>query len=149
MNELTKREVESIVLSSRPIVCSKCKGKLFYIGSGRYKCERCENEVMDDFGKVKAFLEENGPSAAVVIAESTGVRIDVIEFFLKKGRLEIIENSNFYLQCEKCGCSIRYGRYCPQCAKALLGGVKAAFHEDVGECPKKPVSNNEAKMRYF
>ena len=149
MDEANKREIESIVLASRPISCSKCRGKLFYIGSGKYKCERCENEVMDDFGKVKAFLEENGPSPAVVIGESTGVRVEVIEFFLKKGRLEILENSAFYLQCEKCGCAIRYGRYCPQCAKSLLGGIKAIFHEDVGERPKNPVSNEDVKMRYF
>lgn len=149
MEELSKREVESVVLASRPISCSRCKGKLFYIGSGKYKCERCEYEVMDDFGKVKAFLEENGPCAAVIIADSTGVRIDVIEYFLKKGRLEILENSDFYLQCEKCGCAIRYGRYCPQCAKSLLGGIKAVFHEDVGECPKNPPINSDAKMRYF
>lgn len=148
MEELSKKEIESIVMASRPISCPRCKGKLFYIGSGRYKCERCENEVMDDFGKVKEFLEENGPSSAVEIAESTGVRVDVIEFFLKKGRLEIIENSQFYLQCEKCGCAIRYGRYCPQCAKSLLGGIKAVFHEDVGECPKNP-TKTEGKMHYF
>ena len=85
MVELGKREVEAVILESRPISCSRCKGKLFYIGSGKYKCERCENEVMDDFGKVKSFLEEQGPCAAAIIAESTGVRLDVIEFFLKKG----------------------------------------------------------------
>ena len=149
MEELNKREIESIVLASRPISCPSCRGKLFYVGSGKYKCERCEKEVMDDFGKIKDFLEAQGPSSSVEIAEATGVKIEVIDFFLKKGRLEITENSHFYLQCEKCGCAIRYGRYCPQCAKVLLGGVKSFFHEDVGECPKKPTHSSEAKMRYF
>ena len=149
MNELSKREVESIVLASRPISCPSCKGKLFYIGSGKYKCERCEREIMDDFGKIKSFLEEYGPSSSVEISQHTGVRVDIIEYYLKKGRLEILENSAFYLQCEKCGCAIRYGRYCPQCAKSLLGGVQSVFHEDVGECPKNPVPNSNGRMRYF
>ena len=29
--------------------------------------------------------------------------MDLIELFLRKGRLEIIENSKYYIKCEKCG----------------------------------------------
>ena len=47
-------------MENRPIRCEKCKGKLFYTGSGTYTCEDCEHVMLDDFGKVKAYLEEHG-----------------------------------------------------------------------------------------
>jgi len=148
MTEKDKKVLENVFLANRPISCKKCNGKLFYIGSGKYKCDPCDTEYYDDFGKVKEYLEEHGPAPALKIAEQTGVKMDLIDLFLRKGRLEIIENSPFYISCEKCGCAIRYGRYCPHCARELLGGIQALFHEDAGECPKtKP--KKEGKMHFL
>ena len=135
-------------MENRPIQCEECHGKLFYTGSGKYNCADCGHEMMDDFGKVKAFLEKNGPSPMLVIAEATGVNVDVIDFFLRKGRIEIIEGSQFYINCEKCGCAIRYGRFCPDCVKTLATGIKAVFHEEMGEKPKK-LPTRKATMHFL
>ena len=78
MTEKDKKVLENVFLANRPISCKKCNGKLFYMGSGKYRCHPCEEEYYDDFGKVKAFLEENGPCAAAIIAESTGVEVVTI-----------------------------------------------------------------------
>ena len=149
MVEKDKKILENVFLANRPISCKKCNGKLFYMGSGKYKCDPCETEYYDDFGKVKEFLEEHGPAPALMIAEHTGVNFELIDLFLRKGKLEIIENSKFYISCEKCGCSIRYGRYCPHCSKEVFGGIMALFHEDVGECPKNKNKKNEGKMHFL
>ncbi len=149
MTEQDKKVLENVFLANRPISCKKCNGKLFYIGSGKYKCDPCDTEFYDDFGKVKEYLEINGPSSAVIISEKTGVRMELIELFLRKGRLEIIENSKFYIKCEKCGCAIRYGRFCPHCARELLGGIQAMFHEDAGECPKNSPKLKDGKMHFL
>lgn len=145
-----RSEAERIILENKPIICEKCKGKLYFMGGGRYKCNDCGNEVLDDFGKVKEFLEENGPSPSAVISENTGVRQDVIATFLKKGRLEIPDGSPCYIKCERCGCSIRYGRFCPECIQKLAGGIKVIFNEEMGEKPKKePKSNTEGGMFFL
>jgi len=149
MTDKDKKVLENVFLANRPISCKKCNGKLFYMGSGKYRCHPCEEEYYDDFGKVKEFLEEQGAAPAVIIAEHTGVRMELIDLFLRTGKLEIIEGSKFYLSCEKCGCAIRYGRYCPHCSKEIFGGIMALFHEDVGECPKKNPKKNGAKMHFF
>ena len=149
MTEKEKQVLENVFLTSRPISCKNCNGKLFYIGSGKYRCESCEMEYYDDFGKVKEFLEKNGPAPALVISEHTGVHFELIDLFLRKGRLEIIENSKFYISCEKCGCAIRYGRYCPHCSREIFGGIMKMFHEDVGECPKNPPKKSEGKMHFL
>ena len=149
MTEKDKKVLENVFLANRPISCKKCNGKLFYIGSGKYKCDPCETEYYDDFGKVKEFLEGHGAAPAITIASHTGVSMELIDLFLRKGKLEIIENSKFYISCEKCGCAIRYGRYCPHCAREVFGGIMALFHEDAGECPKKKPGKNEPKVHFF
>lgn len=145
-----RRRLEKMILDSKPVVCEKCGGKLYYDAMGRYRCENCKHEILDDFGKVKVFLDENGPTPIPIIVEKTGVSADLLNAFLKKGRLEIPEGSKIYIKCEKCGCSIRYGRYCPECIHELAGGIKAVFNEDLGERPKKEIKDDGGeKMRFM
>lgn len=128
-------DLEKLLISNKPVRC-ECGGKLFHIGGGQYECHTCKNITMDDFGKVKAFLDENGPSPAMVISQATGVSTDIIDMFLKNGRLEITENSKYFIKCEKCGCSIRSGRFCIDCAKELTQGIQRIFFNEVGDKPK-------------
>ena len=83
-NEMRKR---LWTLNNVPVTCEKCGGAMKYHGTGIYKCELCGNEAMDDFGKVKVYLDEHGPTSAITIAKETGVHRDIIDNFLRKGRL--------------------------------------------------------------
>lgn len=144
------KRIERKFVERMPTICDKCGGKLYYDAMGRYRCADCKNEVLDDFGKIKVFLDENGPTPIPIIAEKTGVDPALLSLFLRKGRLEIPEGSKIYIKCEKCGCAIRYGRYCPECIKSLADGIKAVFNEDMGERPKKvPESDSGARMRFM
>lgn len=148
--EKETKDLEKLLISNKPVMCEKCKGKLFYKGGGRYECNSCDYFVLDDFGKIKVFLEENGPNPMLIISQATGVEYEIIERYLRKGRLEIPEGSKYYLDCEKCGCSIRYGKYCPDCIKQVAGGIKAVFHEELGERPKHVYNTNmTGKMHYM
>lgn len=130
----------------KPTVCSKCGGELSYKSLGEYVCESCGNIERDDFGKVRSYIDENGPTPAVIISEQTGVAIDKINEFLRQGRVEIPEGSDIYIKCEKCGTDIRFGRFCPACAAKLSKQLKGVF--EVGEVPKKK-SAVEGKMRFI
>ena len=136
MNNDIEFALEKLIKEKKIVKCEICGGKMVPIKSGRYRCDTCGNIAVDDFGKIKDFLELNGPTPITVIAMATGVETDVIELYLKKGKVEVTEGSKWYLECEKCGCSIRYGRYCPDCARQLAGGIRTVFHEEVGEKPK-------------
>lgn len=123
----------------RPLICKRCGGPMHPLYSGTYECKECKQVELDDFGKVKAYIEEHGRQPAAVLAEETGVSIETIQYLLRSGRLEIPEGSDVYISCERCGCDIRYGRYCQECMKILSGDVKKAFfNEDAGERPKNP-----------
>ena len=144
-----KNDLEKLLVNKKPEICMSCKRKLTYKGAGRYVCDFCKIEVLDDFGKIKAFLDKNGPSPAITIARETGVDRDVINYYLRKGRVEIPEGSKFYLKCERCGCSIRYGRYCPDCVKDTTGSARKLMSEDVGERPKRVLRNDTGKKNFF
>jgi ribosomal protein S27AE len=133
------------ILANRPVRCSECEGALFYHGSGRYICGTCGHIEYDDFGKVKAYVKEHGASSAIEIEAGTGVSLSKIELMLREGRLEIPEGSKYYIKCEKCGCAIRYGRLCPDCARTSSNNLQSALNVDgVGEKPKQ-----SGKMRYY
>ena len=100
-----------------------------------------------DFEKVKEYLEENGKTPAFIISEDTGVSVDIINEFLRNGRIEIPEGELSYIQCEKCGQSIRYGRFCPHCALSLSKDIQSALNSGmIGEIPKTKTSS---RMHYF
>ena len=138
--------VEKLLLTNKPVKC-ECGGKLYHIGSGKYKCQACDKAVLDDFGKVKQFLEENGATPIVVISQSTGVSTEIIEDLLRDGRVEITENSKYFISCQKCGCSIRSGRFCIDCAKELSHGIQKIFFNEIGEKPKKV--DMQGKMHFI
>ncbi len=143
---LEMSDIGKVLLTNKPVKC-ECGGKLFHIGSGKYQCETCGSLVMDDFGKVKQFLEENGVMPIVAISQCTGVSVEVIEGLLKEGRVEISENSQYFLDCQKCGCAIRSGRFCVDCAKELAQGVQKIFYNEIGEKPKEP--KMQGKMHFL
>ena len=93
--------LEKLIVDNKPVQCTKCNGKMKYLQGGMYQCMECGYESLDDFGKVKQFLNENGPTSALIISKATGVNAEIVEMFLKQGRLEIPENSKYYIKCEK------------------------------------------------
>ena len=140
MSMVDKRK-SVITMDDTPRVCPKCGGRYIFQGAGRYVCEDCGNEVYDDFGKVKAYVDEHGPTPAIVLAEVTGVSISKINKFLRQGRMEIPDGSGQYIPCERCGAPIRYGRFCPECAAILTKKLSAVLTSaDVGEKPKREMS---------
>lgn len=137
--EKTLKDAEPRYFIDKDIfICKGCGGIMRYEYAGLYKCEDCGKRQLDTFGKVKLYIEENGPTPALIIAESIGVNVAEVNNFLREGRLEIPEGADHYIPCEKCGCDIRYGRFCPDCVKSLSGDLrKAFFMSGAGEKPKK------------
>lgn len=144
-----EHELEKLVQQKKVEKCELCHNRMQYVGGGKYRCAFCGMEVLDDFGKIKQFLDQNGPTPEVIIAQQTGISIEKIDSYLKKGMVEIPNGSKFYLNCERCGCEIRYGRYCPECAKNEMQNSFRASYQDVGERPKQNYNPDMAGKMHF
>lgn len=143
-----RESLHEALMLNRMQYCSKCNGKMHYLYSGIYECEKCGAQAMDEFGKVKNYIEIHGPSSAYEISEATGVDLDTIDFFLKQGRVQLTEDSRFFLQCEMCGADITYGRICAKCAKKSEAVPKGYCVMDVGEEPLRKRRSSES-MHYL
>lgn len=144
-----ERELEKLMQLKQMERCEKCQHPLHYVGSGRYRCSFCGEETLDDFGKIKQYLDQNGPTPSGIIAQQTGLSMDKIDAYLRKGMVEIQDGGKYYLSCEKCGCAIRYGRYCPECAKHEIKGGQRTSYQDIGERPRQPSSDRAGKMHFI
>ncbi len=131
------------------ITCSACSGDMYYKGSGRYCCEKCGKEYLTDFGKIKRYLEENGPTNAIIISNETGISRRTIGNFLKEGRIEIKPGTESILYCASCGVAIRSGKYCASCEKQLAKnhgkGVYAGGNLDRLQKGEMRFNKNKAK----
>ncbi len=137
-------DMEYRMMQNRKRYCPICGTQLQYLSLGDYICPECGHKEKDDYGKVREFIEENGPAPSYVIHMATGVPESVINRFVKKGKLEVSDNSPIFFKCEQCGADIKYGRLCPSCANSKVAKLKGYFIEEVGERPKV----NE-KMRFL
>jgi Zn finger protein HypA/HybF involved in hydrogenase expression len=147
MGQMDDTISQAILKLSNQIRCPICKTIFHDAVLGINKCPQCGYEELNDFGKVRSFLEENGNSPACVIAEKTGVSIKIIDKFLLAGRLEIPEGSPIYIKCQSCGTDLRYGRFCPACALKMCKQIQGMFNEEVGETPKK--TKQTGKMQFI
>ena len=113
-------DIRRLLSDDTVTTCEQCSGAMQYKGSGRYVCEECGSEVLNDFGKVKKYINDNGPSNAITISQGTGVSRQKIRNFLRDGRVEIVEDSAAgVLFCHACGIPIRAGKYCQRCQERL------------------------------
>lgn len=163
-----KNDSGGFVIGKKPVKCQRCGGRLCYIGGGRYRCPLCGREAYDDFGKIKKFLEDNGPSPPIVISQSTGVSSEVVEAFQKKNfvtsnqvKLLGVERedkvkpvkvfkerqTNYHLKCARCGDGIASGRYCTTCIKELAGDIRDVFKQE--EIRRKIEKGASCEMRFL
>lgn len=121
-------------------VCPNCNVLMKYKHGGLYVCEQCGAEQLNDFGKVKQYLNEHGPTNAIELSAKTGVRRSRIGEFLRLGKVEIPEGSPIYIHCKSCGTAIRFGDYCANCVHTK--NIQGAY---IGDTPKKVPE----KMRFL
>lgn len=93
--------------------CKKCGRAFAY--SGSEICSRCANDDVEDFKKVKDYLYDNPGATIVEVSEETGVEEKKILRYLRESKLEIREEDNLLLDCQRCGDAIRSGKYCDKC----------------------------------
>ena len=79
---------ETLVEEPGILKCQKCQSAMQYQRRGVYVCTECGWEYVTQFGKVKRYIDEHGPSTALQISQATGVSRKMIDEFLRERRIE-------------------------------------------------------------
>ena len=128
--------------------CRGC-GRLFnYIGGGYYYCPACMEKLEEKFADVKKYIRENPKATIPEISKDNDVSIMQIERWIREERLVFSDDSPIGIECERCGATIKSGRFCPQCKDAIQKGLGSAYREDKpGAAPIKD-RRDGARMRF-
>lgn len=104
--------------------CRNC-GKLFNRVTGQLLCPVCQKELEGKFADVKKYVYEHPNVGIHELSKAMDVSVTQINRWIREERLCFSEDSAIGISCEKCGASIRTGRYCDRC-KAEMGNALAA-----------------------
>lgn len=126
--------------------CKKCN-RLFQYVTGPVICQACKEDEEKVFTAVRDYIRENKGATMEEVCRETGVAISLVEKFLKQGRLEVAEDSPIKLTCERCGVTIRTGRYCNHC-KETIGKQLGTMADDIKN-GSKMAEEVKARMRYL
>ena len=124
-----------INIKKSTLKCYECGNRLMADDDCRYFCENCGLEFENEYSLVRAYLKKNGSTEALKVSGATGVAMSKLNHYLRKGMVEVADNSKTFITCKKCGAEIKYGEYCPGCAKMLNPLTQPDIKEeiDVGE----------------
>ncbi|MDA7025515.1 hypothetical protein PJ311_02685 [Bacillus sp. CLL-7-23] len=109
--------------------CPRCEA-LFMKSSFQTVCHKCLKEEELCFEKVYKFIkkQKNRQSTMMQIVEETGVDEELILKFIKQKRIQISHLPNLGYPCDRCGASIRAGRYCAACEQDIAGQMSQMDH---------------------
>ena len=125
-------------------VCRGCK-KMFQYIAGPTLCPNCKQKEEEMFQAVKDYLMDNPGANMYQVSQATKVSAQLIEKFLREGRLQVSPDSPIALSCEKCGRKISTGRLCSECKKQIndtLADMKRGL-------VKPKTDDASARMRYL
>lgn len=105
--------------------CPEC-GKIFVKTSTKMVCETCYREDLKRLDTVLNYLKKRSNRQATLqeVEEATKVPVEIIERFIKTGKIRITSLPNFSYPCKQCGARIREGNLCATCLDNLSGKVR-------------------------
>ncbi|MDA3847543.1 MAG: flagellar protein [Vallitaleaceae bacterium] len=130
--------------------CNKC-GKIFNYVTGPSICQGCRKNLEEVFTVVRKYVRRNPQSTIPEIAEECDTDIKQIRQWIREERLSFTSDSDVGIECEQCGVSIKTGRYCEACKKAVTENLDRAYEK----APPKPEMNKfrdqkkDTKMRFL
>ena len=130
--------------------CRMCKSLFNYIG-GVPLCPKCKEELEEKFQQVKEYINENKSASMSDIARDNEVPVQQIKQWVREERLAFTEDSMVGIECESCGCTIKTGRFCENCKKAMVNNLGNAYKKEAPAMQRRQRSDRDerAKMRFL
>lgn len=127
--------------------CKGC-GKLFNYLSGPPICTACAKALDDKFDEVKDYVYDHPGVGMQEVSEVFEISVGQIKQWIRQERLAFSDDSMIGLECERCGITIKTGRFCKQCKDKLSKGLTELYKVEP-EQQKSTHSKEEHKMRFL
>lgn len=133
--------------------CKKCR-KAYINGSSGY-CNNCIKEMDDSVKVIKEYLEIHPGASVADISRNTDVSKKDIIYLLREDRLVLENADEGFITCDRCGKSIKSGRYCDSCLTSMgnmfsnLSNELKAKHDRINKANNKStrgMSGNKMKI---
>jgi predicted amidophosphoribosyltransferase len=111
------------------INCERC-GKLFSSLSSRL-CEECREEEERMLRRAKDELYRNPGLGVMDLVQRLDIPVEVVEKFIREGRLVLRSRESVVLRCEMCGKEITSGKRCSDCEAKLRKMARDIYRETV------------------
>ncbi len=128
--------------------CRNC-GRMFNYISGPRICMVCKEKLEEKFVKVKEFVRSNPGVGIQEISETCEVEIPQINQWIREERLTFSEDSPVGLPCEKCGATIRSGRFCDACKNDMTKQFSSMIKQPEAPKPQPIKRSADSKMRFL
>ena len=126
--------------------CRKCR-RLFNYVVGPVLCNQCKQEMEEVFQVVKKFIRENPGCDIRMVAETCEVDPMQIRQWVKEERLCFSDDSPSGIPCERCGVTIKSGRFCNACKTDIKSDLRSVMPKATVAQPAR--SNVDHRMRYL
>lgn len=104
--------------------CKTC-GKIFNSMLANEKiCPLCKQQDSENFKKVRDYLYKNKGATIPTVSADTAVPAKDIIRYLREDRLEVCDNTELGIPCERCNTNIKSGRFCPSCINEMESMLK-------------------------
>lgn len=129
--------------------CKGC-GRLFNYIRGERLCDGCKKKLEDKFVVVKKYVRENPTADIKDIAKDNEVSISQLNRWIREERLTFSEDSPIGLPCERCGTTIKTGRFCDACKNSLQNDFKEAAGLNRSAAPQSSMRKSaSSRMRFL
>ena len=115
--------------------CREC-GKTFEYTWGAVNCLDCQRRIGRVFKDVKNYLWEHPGTTSAEICEMFGISRHVVMEWLRDDKIQMSEDSEIILTCEKCGAQILSGHYCAKCQKEVDGTAVHGIYKGTEDNPQ-------------
>ena len=129
--------------------CKSC-GRMFN-GVGRSPlCPSCAEKLEEKFQQVKEYVWEHRTATMQDISDNNDVSVKQIRQWVREERLSFADDSPVGLECEKCGATIKTGRFCENCKNKLNSDLSSVMRKpETPKEKKKDPRDNKNRMRYL
>lgn len=127
--------------------CKKC-GRIFNYVTGVPMCQTCKDALEEKFQEVKKYVQDHPGVGIPEVSEVCEVEPSQIRQWIREERLEFAEGSGIGVDCEKCGATIRTGRFCQKCKNTMVNEL-GNMYQRPKLAPKPAETRSDARMRFL